>query len=316
MNYKEQVELFDKETDFNELVKIIWQSRYFVLLIISIFSIVSLSYSLSLSNIYTSKSTLAPTSMDATSNLTSQYSSIAAIAGIDLSGSDGEVEVALAFINSQKLVSQLMKYDSFLPELIAALEWEKNTNELIYDLSLYDANTKQWVRKVESPRGIIPSSQEAYKLFSDKVSLTQNKRNSLITLNVSHISPIVAQKWSIWIIKEVNSLVANMKVVESQSSIDYLNDQIKITPYPELRTMFYELIQNKTQSMMLAKVNPEYVLTTIDPPVIPETKSSPNRLFIFINGIAFGLMSAILVILIRYFTFNINRPITLSFQKF
>ena len=128
--------------------------------------------------------------------------------------------------------------------------------------------------------------------------------NCLITLNVNHLSPIVAKQWSLWIVKEINAILASMEISNSQASIDYLNNQIKITPYAELRTMFYELIQESTQSMMLAKVNPEYGLTTIDPPVVPEIKSKPNRSFICIFGTFLGLLLSILIILIRHFGFS------------
>ena len=125
-----------------------------------------------------------------------------------------------------------------------------------------------------------------------------------MTLNVDHLSPVVAHQWSLWIVKEINDILANMEISNSQARIDYLNNQIKITPYSELRTMFYELIQESTKSMMLAAVNPEYVLTTIDPPVIPEVKSKPNRALICISGTILGAMLSLLIILVRKYGFS------------
>ena len=68
--------------------------------------------------------------------------------------------------------------------------------------------------------------------------------------------------------------------------------------------MFYELIQESTQSMMLAQVNPEYVLTTIDPPVIPEYKSYPKRSMILILGAILGGMFSVLIIFVRKYGFK------------
>ncbi len=123
-------------------------------------------------------------------------------------------------------------------------------------------------------------------------------------MRVDHISPDVAHQWSLWIVKEVNAILADMEISNSKASIDYLNNQIKVTPYSELRTMFAKLIQESTQSMMLAAVNPEYVLTTIDPPVIPEIKSKPKRSSICILGTLLGGMLSILIILIRKYGFS------------
>ena len=56
--------------------------------------------------------------------------------------------------------------------------------------------------------------------------------------------------------------------------------------------------------MMLASVNPEYVLSTIDPPVIPERKSKPKRSSVCILGTILGGMLSILIVLIRRYGFN------------
>ena len=125
----------------------------------------------------------------------------------------------------------------------------------------------------------------------------------MVRLSVDHISPSVAQKWSLWIAKEANSMVADLRIQESQDSIKYLQEQISKTPYAELRTLFYELIQQKTQNMMLAKVNSEFVLTTIDPPLIPEIKSAPSRALFVILFTILGFIVAVSVVFFRNYIF-------------
>jgi uncharacterized protein involved in exopolysaccharide biosynthesis len=228
------------------------------------------------------------------------------MAGINLPNNQNEnkLEVALNLVNSKKLLDQLILYESFLPDLLAVESWDMQTNTLSYDKSLYDKKNNKWVRKVSLPFKQVPSSQEALRSFSSLVSISHNQKTQLITLSVDHLSPVVAQQWSLWIVKEINAILANMEIANSQASIDYLNNQIKITPYSELRTMFYQLIQETTQSMMLAEVNPEYVLTTVDPPVIPEMKSKPKRSLICIIGTILGGVLSILIILVRKIGFN------------
>jgi LPS O-antigen subunit length determinant protein (WzzB/FepE family) len=297
-------EYYNDRIDLRLLFPVVWNHKKFIFMLTTLFAIASVFYSLSQVNIYTANTLLRPTASSAP-NFMSQYGGLASLAGINLPQDSGnELKVALAIVNSKKLVGNLMMNDSFLPDLIAAKEWRMSTNTIIYDDNLYDKSIDKWVRKASPPFKQIPSLQEATQFFSSAVSINQDNKNNLVTLSVDHISPVVAQQWSIWIVREINTLLANMKVIESQASIDYLNSQIKITPYAELRSMFYELIQESTQSMMLAKVNPEYVLTTIDPPVIAETKSRPNRAIICILGTFLGGILSILIILIRYFGFN------------
>lgn len=236
------------------------------------------------------------------------------MAGINLpqGGSESEIEIALNLVKSKKLLDRLMLYESFLPDLLAAKSWNMQTNTITYDPALYDKKNNQWVRKASLPFKQIPSSQEAIKKFSGLISIASDQSAAgggkrvrrVMTLKVDHLSPVVAQQWSLWIVKEINAILANMQIMKSQASIDYLNSQIKITPYSELRTMFYKLIQESTQSMMLAKVNPEYVLTTIDPPVIAEMKSRPQRSSICIAGTLMGGILSILIILVWKLVFS------------
>ena len=107
-----------------------------------------------------------------------------------------------------------------------------------------------------------------------------------------------------------------MRIKEAQLFIDYLNDQIRITPYPELRTLFYELIQQHMQTMMLAKVRPEYAFTTLDAPLIPEVKSAPNRLLIIISSFLLEGIFGSLIILIRFCAYKLEEPIQLNLRYF
>ncbi|MDC0244862.1 Wzz/FepE/Etk N-terminal domain-containing protein [Pseudomonadota bacterium] len=306
MNDFDNNKRLDDEIVFKELVTLLWLNKKFIVILTSFFALVSVLYSLSITNLYTAQTLIAPTSSSVNSSSLSQFSGLASMAGINLpqTGGENQVDVALNLVNSKKLLDRLMLYESFLPDLIAAKSWNMQTNTVTYYPDLYDKKNNQWVREVSLPYKQIPSSQEALKIFSDLVSISQDKKTQLIALKVSHLSPVVAQQWSFWILKETNAILANMQIIKSQASIDYLNSQIKITPYSELRTMFYALIQESTKSMMLAKVNPEYVMTTIDPPVIPEMKSQPKRAVICILGALLGGMLSIFIILILKYGFN------------
>ena len=288
---------YEDEIDFIELFNVLWLNKTFIIAVTSIFSLVSVLYSLSLANMYTAQSILNPTSTNSSSSITNQYSGLASLAGIGLPSETAGIDVAIAFIKSKKLVGQMMRNDSFLPDLMAIKKWNAKTRTVIYDENIYDAKNQAWLTEP-------PSTEKAYREFSKAISVSQNKLTKLVTISVQHNSPDIAQRWTLLIIKEVNSMVANMKIREAQNSIDFLNEQIKITPFAELRTMFYELIQQNTQSMMLAKVNPEYALTTIDPPLVPEFKSEPSRALICIMGTILGGMISVLIIAIRRYSFN------------
>jgi len=293
---------YDDEIDVRELFSTLWLNKKFILILTGIFAVLSVIYSLSLTNLYTSQALTVPTSLN--SNGTRQYSALASVAGVKLGDSSPDVTLAIAFINSKKIIRQLIKHESFLPDLMAAKKWHIKSNSIIYDDDLYDKKNKKWVREVDFPFQQVPSEQEAFELFSGQINITEDKKNQLVTLSVEHISPSVAQQWAEWIIDEANTMVANLRIEESENSIKYLNEQINLTPYAELRTMFFSLIQENTQNMMLAKVSKQYALTIVDPPLIPEIKSSPQRALICILGTLLGGMLSLLIILVRKYGFS------------
>jgi len=298
---------YDDEIDFREIYSTLWLNKKFILILTGVFAVLTAIYSLSLANLYRSQALLVPTSLN--SNNTSQYSALASVAGVNLGDSSPDVTLAIAFINSKKIINQLIKHESFLPDLMAAKKWDIKSNSIIYDDDLYDKKNKKWVREVVFPFQQVPSEQEAFKLFSKQINITEDEKKQLVTLSVEHISPSVAQQWAEWIIDEANTMVANLRIEEAESSINYLNEQIKLTPYAELRTMFFDLIQQNTQHMMLAKVTNHYALTIIDPPLIPEDKSKPNRALIVVLGTFVGIMLSILIILVRKYGLHKNNKI-------
>jgi len=71
-----------------------------------------------------------------------------------------------------------------------------------------------------------------------------------------------------------------------------------------MQTVFYQLIEQQTKTIMLAEVSQEYVLKTIDPANAPEEKAKPNRALIVILSTMLGGILSVLIVLIRYFTNN------------
>ena len=309
----------DDEIDLGELLNVLWINRLFIAALIGIFSIVSLIISLFLTNIYTAQATLAPTpSEDISANL-SRYAGLASLAGITLPGSSSGIsdkDLALTLIKSKTILSILIEKHNILPDLVAAKSWDLSSNSIIYDPQLYDNNKKKWVRRVKPPYGLIPSTQEAFELYDEIVVFSEDKKTQIITLEVSHLSPDIAFQWLNLIIQEVNGYLAEMRIKEAQLSIDYLNDQLEITPYPELRNLFYQLIQQYTQTMMLAKVKTQYALTTLDAPLIPEEESSPSRPLIVSLCTLLGGLVATLIILVRFYGFKLKDPIKISLVNY
>ena len=120
---------FDDEIDLRELFNTLWEAKKLIVQITAIFAIASLTYSLLLTNYYKSESILLARSTSESQSL-SQYSGLAAMAGVSLPSS-GEDKAAqtMELIQSRKFVQHLMTFDNILPSIMAPKSYNSASQE-------------------------------------------------------------------------------------------------------------------------------------------------------------------------------------------
>ena len=90
-------------------------------------------------------------------------------------------------------------------------------------------------------------------------------------------------------------------ITESERAVALLESQIKATSLVEMRSMFFRLIQEQTEKIMLARVRPDYLFKVIDPAIVSEDKVSPNRAVICIVWTLIGGFMSILIVVFSHF---------------
>ena len=298
----------DDEIDLKELFLVLWAGKWLIGGITTFAAAIAVVVALIMPNIYSSSALLAPaeSASGGMGSLMKQYGGLASLAGISLPGGGETSKSGLAkeLLKSRAFISQFIEQRGLLPDLMAAESWSINTGELQYDADLYDAQTATWVRDVDPPKQPQPSQQEAHETFAGLLTVAQDKETGFVTVSIEHLSPIVAQQWVTWLVQDINTAMRDQDIIEAERSIEYLNQQIATTSLADLQTMFFELIQSQTETIMLAKVRPEYVFKTIDPAIVPEEKSKPKRALICVLGTLLGGMLAVLIVLIRHYAFG------------
>jgi LPS O-antigen subunit length determinant protein (WzzB/FepE family) len=302
----------DDEIDLKELFMVLWAGKWLVMGVTAIAAIVSVVVALMLPNIYTSSALLAPaeSASGGMSSLMKQYGGLASLAGVSLPGGGDGSKAGLAkeLMKSRAFLAEFVQRRDILPDLMATKAWDASANAIEYDAELYDVKGKVWVRDVDPPKQAEPSMQEAYKAFTDILSVSEDKETAFVTVSIEHQSPYVAQQWVSWLVDDINQAVKDQDVAEAKRSIEYLKEQVSNTSLAELQTMFFELIQSQTETIMLAEVRPEYVFKTIDPAVVPEEKSKPKRALICVLGTMLGGMLGVLIVLVRHYAFGKSEP--------
>lgn len=287
----------------SELVSVLWQGKWLILAVTSVLTIAALVLALSLPNKYTASVLLAPSASagsDALGGLAGQFGGLASLAGINVKdNSISNAALALEVVRSRDFISRFIAEHNVLVPLIAAKGWQWQDNTLLLDQQIYQNG--RWVRDVEPPRKPEPSMQEAYDEFIELFTVTKNKDNGIVTLEVEHYSPYVAQQWAEALVADLNLYMKHKDMQEAKDSLSYLEHELAKTQIEELRKALYQLIEEQTKTLMLTQVNKEYVFKTIDPAVVAEQKSKPNRPLICILGMLLGSFLSCFIVLVRYF---------------
>ena len=297
------------DINLGELWRAIWAGKITIIIISFIFAIASVYFALSKPDIYKASAILAPTSNESgaggLSALAGQFGGLASMAGINLGGGGSDkTDLALEIIKSRSFIEKFIAKHDLLVPLMAAENWHMPTDTLILNEELYDQASNKWIRKVKAPKKAKPSSWEAFIEFSSLLNISQDKNTSIVTIELEHFSPAIAQQWLDWLITDVNEFMRGQDQKEAQDSIDYLTEQLKHIHVTTMETVFYQLIEEQTKNMMLTKVKTEYVLKTIDPAQVPDTKDKPKRALIVVLGTILGGILSVIVVLVRYFSSN------------
>jgi LPS O-antigen subunit length determinant protein (WzzB/FepE family) len=294
---------YSDEINLNELFYVLWDKKFYIGSVTFLFALASILYSLTLPNIYKSQAIMMP--LEANSGMggmLGQYSGIAGLAGISLpSESASKSKEAIARIKSFEFFSNHFLPQIQLEDLMAVKKWNKDSNTVVYEKKIFDSGSGKWKRKVKPPRSIIPSSQEAYKIYKDIIQISEDKDTLFISLSVMHESPFIAQKWVELIIDQIDDVMRDKDKGEAMRSVKYLNSIAPTVNYEEIKKALSSLQQEQMKRLMMIEANDDYIYTVLDSPIVPEIKAQPSRSTIVILCSMLGMIFSVLSVLVFSF---------------
>lgn len=296
-------DFYDDEIDLIELWNVIWQGKWIIAGITTLFAATAVIVSLMLPNIYRSEVLLAPASSDdksALASLAGQFGGLASLAGIDMGGSSDQAALALEVLKSRVFIGNFIQKHELAVPLMAARGWDSDTNEWAIDPDIYNSEEQKWVRDVSPPKKVEPSALEMHEVFiKDVLTISEDKKTGLVNVGLELMSPVAAETWLSLLIQDLNEYMRTKDILEAQKSINYLSGQLNKTSVTEMQRIFYQLIEQQTKKMMLAEVRDEYIFKTVDPAIAPEKKYKPKRALICILATLIGGMLGIVVVFIK-----------------
>ena len=284
--------------DLIEFFIFVWNKKILVFLILVFTTLIAIAFSLSRPNIYYSEALLVPSDEKNDSgiaNLTGQFGGLAGLAGISLRGGVDSTALTLEVASSRDFSRKFITKYQIEAEIIAVRGWSKSNNKPIYDAEIYDADKEMWNTKSGNPP---ITEQKIVRAFMGMLKVNQDRKTGFVKIGFEHLSPILAAKWAALFVQELNSEIKDRDVREAKRSIEYLTRQLEKTSLSEMRSIFYQLIEEQTKVIMFAEVREHYALKVVDSAIIPEkkikTKERPNcNSWVFTRGGGCVLLFAI-----------------------
>ena len=297
---------YDDEIDLRELFAVLWAGRKLIAYVTSAFAVIAVIVALMIPNQYKATAVVAPAQSGGSSMLgtmASQFGGLASLAGIELGGSEGgEAQEAMEIMQSWGFIETFIEKNNLAVEVFAAESWDAQNNKLSIDSSLYDTEQQQWVRNPPSGKTIAPTSWELYEEFSERLSVSQDKKTGLVSVSVEYYSPLIAKQWVGLYIATINDYMRDRKLAQVNRNIEYLEVQIEKTAIAGMREVFYQVIEEQIKNKMLAEASPEYAFTTVSRAMLPEEKSQPKRALICILATLLGGMLSVLIVLVMHYS--------------
>jgi capsular polysaccharide biosynthesis protein len=274
----------DKE--IKKVIQVIKSQFKEIVMISSLFVIVSIIYALLATQIFQARLIMVPNSDQVSiqgniSQLASQFGVTGLVGGGNSDFSFKNKEVSTTILLSRNFI------DRFITE--------KNLMPILFE-DKWDAQEQKWSVSENS----IPKFGEAYRIFTEEIfNLSTDIRTGVITLDVRYHDRYLVADWANSIVKMVNDDIRERSIKESKARIRYLEEELKSTQINDLRVVLYKLIEEDIRDISIANSQENFAFKILDPARVPHKRVSPKRTQIVISSSIFGFFIALIFAFIR-----------------
>lgn len=275
--------------------------RNFLQLILfsSLVAVIFYFYASTIPNTYVSSAILKVDHIDNQSNsIVSNGGLLSSLSGFGNAGDKGTTEL-IKRITSITFYNELMEDEDLEVKLAAIKSFDKKNNTAVYDEEIYSKNLKKWVVTNNNERKY--SSQAIfYNFYLQNLSVSIDKDSGLVMIAFEHPSPNFASDFINELVNELNIVVANEKINQAQSRIDYINTIIESNQKDQVKFFLNKMLEEEYKSLLLFAPENNKPYKLLDYPVVPEKPSYPNKIIHFILGFFFGLFLLFSYLSFRY----------------
>ena len=120
-----------------------------------------------------------------------------------------------------------------------------------------------------------PSSSKKLRSFFDRLQVSQDYDTKFLTISIKHESPHIAKEWTELVVNQINDSFRAKDKLEAESAMNFLNSQMALTSYTEIKQVVAQILKQKMQQLALIETNEFYVFSYLDQPAV----ARKNRAF-------------------------------------
>ncbi len=325
----------NKEVDLIEVIQVLFNNKMFILKVSLVFFVFGGVIAFFSPKEYTAKTVMVPQIQK--TNASGGFSNLAAIAGINLNTTSGDVLPTTIYpkiISSVPFKKKLIETNLTINNISKSITYKEfYLNRKSFFKDFFKSNKKK-VNKTDSLLTVITEEELGlFKRLDKQIKLEIDDKTELINLGVSMPQSLASAQMTKAAKKHLQSIIIEIKVKKAKENLKFINKT-----YQESKKKFEDidarlarfrdsnrgLITSKSRRI-LSKLENEYnlsfqiyselskrletqrikveevvpVFSTIEPVVIPLEKSKPKRLLIVVMFVVLGLASSSIYILVK-----------------
>lgn len=257
------------------------------------------------SPLYTATMLVAPAAGAGSGGLTgavSQYSGLAALAGIDLP-SDEIVTPFTEFtetIVSPVIAEQLQRKHKLLPKIFkGGWEWNAEAGEWSPRGGLA-ATVKAWLRASFDLPPMAPPTETALAAYLKKqLSISTVGATGMRRIEFQHKDPEFAVSLLLWLHREGDALIRKKAETRASRQIAYIEQKLRSVTSADHRRSLLQLLLDQEREMMMIQVDLPFAARVISAPVASDNPTFP-RVALFgalavLSGFILGILLSFLI---------------------
>lgn len=264
----------EKELDLADYWTVVWKRRVAVLLVSAVLTAGFIFYSLTIPDMYESRAVIMPVARSGEQGV--GVSAIAerfgSIPGLSLPATASSAEIT-SLLKSNLLRARVLEERGMLERLFAT---QAGT----------DGNGG-------------PTTWDGLRALDSMLEVKSDLKDNTIILSASHNDPHIAAD----IVEHMISALMDHMTGEARrvaiANKAFLEAQLDASPDPIIRQKIYGLIARQMETAMMSEMREGFVFRVVDPPRVPDIKSSPDRRSIvqagFLLSLATGAVFAFLL---------------------